>query len=98
MQPVAPEGVGALGCSVAAIPFEFQISPLPWKATSRDVLMYPGAHALTNPDRPALIMTATGEIVTYAELEDRSRRSDLAHPYWTTVGDIGHIDADGYLF
>lgn len=29
--------------------------------------MYPGCHALTNPDRPALIMTATGEIVTYAE-------------------------------
>lgn len=37
--------------------------------------MYPGTHALTNPDRPALIMTATGEIVTYAELEDRSRRA-----------------------
>ncbi|MCP3463145.1 acyl-CoA synthetase [Bradyrhizobium sp. CCGUVB23] len=36
--------------------------------------MYPGTHALTNPDRPALIMTATGEVVTYAELEDRSRR------------------------
>jgi fatty-acyl-CoA synthase len=37
--------------------------------------MYPGTHALTNPDRPALIMTATSEIVTYAELEDRSRRA-----------------------
>ncbi|MFB6453075.1 acyl-CoA synthetase [Bradyrhizobium tunisiense] len=37
--------------------------------------MYPGTHALTNPDCPALIMTATGEIVTYAELEDRSRRA-----------------------
>lgn len=37
--------------------------------------MYPGSHALTNPDRPALIMTATGEIVTYAELENRSRRA-----------------------
>lgn len=33
--------------------------------------MYLGSHALTNPDRPALIMTATGEIVTYAELENR---------------------------
>lgn len=60
--------------------------------------MYPGAYALTNPDRSALIMTATGEIVTYAELEDRSRRADPADPYWTTVGDIGHIDPDGYLF
>lgn len=37
--------------------------------------MYSGNHALTSPDRPALIMT-----------------------YWTTVGDIGHVDADGYLF
>ncbi|WP_027527763.1 acyl-CoA synthetase [Bradyrhizobium sp. Ec3.3] len=36
--------------------------------------MYPGTYALTNPDRPALVMTATGEVVTYAELEDRSRR------------------------
>lgn len=36
--------------------------------------MYPGTHALTNPDRPALIMTATGEVVTYAELENRSRQ------------------------
>lgn len=37
--------------------------------------MYPGTHALTNPDRPALIMTAVGDVVTYAELEDRSRRA-----------------------
>lgn len=37
--------------------------------------MYSGTHALTSPDRPALIMT-----------------------YWTTVGDIGHVNADGYLF
>lgn len=37
--------------------------------------MYSGNHALTSPDRPALITT-----------------------YWTTVGDIGHVDADGYLF
>lgn len=37
--------------------------------------MYPGTHALTNPDRPALIMAAVGDVVTYAELEDRSRRA-----------------------
>lgn len=37
--------------------------------------MYSDTHALTSPDRRALIMT-----------------------YWTTVGDIGHVDADGYLF
>lgn len=37
--------------------------------------MYPGTHALTNPDRPALTMTAVGDVVTYADLADRSRRA-----------------------
>lgn len=37
--------------------------------------MYPGTHALTNPGRPALIMTEVGDVVTYAELADRSRRA-----------------------
>ncbi len=36
--------------------------------------MYPGIHALTTPDKPALIMAATGRQVTYAALEDRSLR------------------------
>src|SRR6478609_2301596 len=39
--------------------------------------MYTGAHVLTRPDQPAFIMAATGEAVTYAELEARSNR--LAH-------------------
>jgi long-chain acyl-CoA synthetase len=39
--------------------------------------MYPGAHAATSPDRPALVMADTGESVTYGQLEERSVR--LAH-------------------
>lgn len=36
--------------------------------------MYPGKHAATTPHKPAIIMAATGQTVTYAELEDRSLR------------------------
>jgi fatty-acyl-CoA synthase len=36
--------------------------------------MYPGLHAQTTPDKPALIMAGSGEIVTYRELDERSNR------------------------
>lgn len=36
--------------------------------------MYPGTWAATTPDKPALIMAATGEVTTYAALEERSAR------------------------
>lgn len=39
--------------------------------------MWPGAHAASTPDKPAVIMAATGEVVTYAELDARSNQ--LAH-------------------
>jgi long-chain acyl-CoA synthetase len=39
--------------------------------------MYPGDQALKRPDQPAFIMAATGESVSYAELEARTNR--LAH-------------------
>ena len=39
--------------------------------------MYPGTYAATAPDRPAVIMGRTGEVVTYRELDERSLR--LAH-------------------
>jgi long-chain acyl-CoA synthetase len=39
--------------------------------------LYPGEHAITRAQRPALIIAETGESVTYAELEARSNR--LAH-------------------
>jgi long-chain acyl-CoA synthetase len=42
--------------------------------------VYPGAHAKTEPDKPALIMGRSGEIVTYAELDARSNR--LARLLW----------------
>jgi long-chain acyl-CoA synthetase len=39
--------------------------------------MYPGTYAKSHPDRPAFVMAATGETVTYGELEARTNR--LAH-------------------
>ena len=36
--------------------------------------MWPGQHAATRPDHPALIMAGSGETVTYAELDERSNR------------------------
>ena len=42
--------------------------------------MYPGHFAEREPDKPALIMSGSGEVVTYATLEARSRR--LAQLLW----------------
>src|SRR5699024_9655331 len=39
--------------------------------------MFPGAFAATTPDKPAMIPPATGEQITYAQLESRS--AQLAH-------------------
>ena len=39
--------------------------------------MYPGEHAGLRPDQPAVIMAASGEVLTYGQLERRSNR--LAH-------------------
>ena len=39
--------------------------------------MWPGAHAARTPDKPAVIMATTGQVVTYAELDARSNQ--LAH-------------------
>jgi long-chain acyl-CoA synthetase len=39
--------------------------------------MYPGRHAVENPDKPAIIMATSGETVTYGEYEKRCNR--LAH-------------------
>jgi long-chain acyl-CoA synthetase len=35
---------------------------------------FPGDHAATNPDRAAYIMASTGEVVTYARLDDGANR------------------------
>ena len=39
--------------------------------------MWPGAVAQRTPDKPAYVMAASGEAVTYRELDERSNR--LAH-------------------
>jgi long-chain acyl-CoA synthetase len=39
--------------------------------------MYPGKYAASHATQPAVIMAATGETITYGELEARSNR--LAH-------------------
>jgi acyl-CoA synthetase (AMP-forming)/AMP-acid ligase II len=44
--------------------------------------VYPGAHALTQPDKPALIMASTGKTIAYAELNERSNR--LAQWWYAT--------------
>lgn len=36
--------------------------------------MYPGVHAATHPDKPAVIMADTGQVLTYQQLEERSLR------------------------
>ena len=38
----------------------------------------PGYHAARDPDRPAIVMAETGDLVTYAELEARSARAARA--------------------
>lgn len=36
--------------------------------------MHPGAHAATQPDKPAYVMASTGRAVTYAELDEEANR------------------------
>ena len=36
--------------------------------------MHPSVHAESQPDKPAIVMAATGEVTTYAELEAQSNR------------------------
>ena len=37
-------------------------------------MLHPVAHARTHPDKPAYIMAATGETVTYGELDRRANQ------------------------
>ena len=39
--------------------------------------MWPGPHAARTPDKPAIVMAESGEVVTYAALDAASNR--LAH-------------------
>src|SRR5262245_21176251 len=50
--------------------------------------MWPGDHALRTPDKPACIMAASGERVTYAELDAASNRlAQLLHALGLRFGD-----------
>jgi long-chain acyl-CoA synthetase len=42
--------------------------------------VYPRVHATRSPDKPALVMAGSGEVVTYRELDERSCR--LARLFW----------------
>jgi fatty-acyl-CoA synthase len=50
--------------------------------------MYPGTHARTAPDKPAVIMAGSGRQMTYRELDDTSRRLAVA------LGDLGLVRGD----
>ena len=36
--------------------------------------MFPGAHAETTPDKPAVVMGGSGQVITYRELDDEANR------------------------
>ena len=40
--------------------------------------MYPRVHAATNPDKPALVMAGSGEVVTYRELDEEGREARIS--------------------
>ncbi|PKB19315.1 fatty-acyl-CoA synthase [Novosphingobium kunmingense] len=50
--------------------------------------MHPASHARTNPDKPAIIMAGSGEVVTYGELDRRSNQvAQLLRARGIGVGD-----------
>lgn len=57
--------------------------------------MYPGTHAATAPDRPAVIMVGSDRTVSYAELEDNSARLAAAlHQLGLRTGDVVAVLSD----
>ncbi|OBH11028.1 acyl-CoA synthetase [Mycobacterium sp. E1747] len=51
--------------------------------------MYPGTHAAAAPERPAVIIAETDEVLTYGELDDRSARLAAAlHELGLRRGDV----------
>ena len=50
--------------------------------------MYPGAYAKISPRQPAVVMSDSGQTLTYADLEERSTRlSQLLHERGLRRGD-----------
>ena len=57
--------------------------------------MYPGVHAVTAPDRPAVIMAESGRTLTYAQLEDNSARlASSLHELGLRQGDVIAVLSD----
>lgn len=57
--------------------------------------MYPGVHAATDPDRPAVIMSGSGRTVTYAQLEEESAAIAAAlHAKGLRKGDVVALLSD----
>ncbi|MGI9602032.1 MAG: AMP-binding protein [Acidimicrobiales bacterium] len=60
--------------------------------------MYPGFFAQTAPDRPAIVMAESGDTLTYAELDERSRRlANLWLDRGLVVGDHVAILLDNHI-
>lgn len=57
--------------------------------------MFPGLHARTNPDRPAVIAAETGEVLTYRQLEDNSAAlARVLHDKGLRPGDVVAVLSD----
>jgi long-chain acyl-CoA synthetase len=57
--------------------------------------MYPGTHASTSPDRPAVIMAGSNATVTYGELETNSARlASALHQLGLHMGDVIAVLSD----
>src|SRR5690348_3438326 len=57
--------------------------------------MFPGTHAATDPDKPAVIMAGSGRVLTYGQLENRSARLARAlHDLGLRKGDVFAMIAD----
>ncbi|MEM9562409.1 MAG: AMP-binding protein [Actinomycetota bacterium] len=51
-------------------------------------MAYPGIHARTRPDHPAVVMVGSGEVLTYRELDERSNQlANLLRSMGLTTGD-----------
>ncbi|MFE3056896.1 acyl-CoA synthetase [Nocardia sp. NPDC059239] len=51
--------------------------------------MFPGVHALSTPDKPAVVMAGTGRMITYRELDENSARlARVLHDLGLRPGDV----------
>jgi long-chain acyl-CoA synthetase len=57
--------------------------------------MYPGTHAASTPNRPAVVMAGSGKSVTYRELDDNSARlASALHALGLRPGDVIALVSD----